>query len=101
MVTMSTIGRYIWKLRQERGGKGYWGLRAVSERIKISHPYLSQLENGKAKRPSPLAWTPQPTIKNFFTERTDRPATHFNNPSQYSAPLFCILHQIVLKFVLV
>jgi transcriptional regulator with XRE-family HTH domain len=48
MVTMSTIGRYIWKLRQERGGKGYWGLRAVSERIKISHPYLSQLENGKA-----------------------------------------------------
>lgn len=53
MVTMSTIGRYIWKLRQDRGGKGYWGLLAVSERVKISHPYLSQLENGKANRPSP------------------------------------------------
>lgn len=43
------FGSYIKEIRNEKG----LSLRELSKRSGISHPYLSQLENGKNKNPSP------------------------------------------------
>ncbi|MDD5773515.1 MAG: S24 family peptidase [bacterium] len=47
------IGEYIYNIREKNGGKGFWSLRSVAKRAKISDAYLSQLENGKVKHPLP------------------------------------------------
>ncbi|HLR60547.1 MAG TPA: helix-turn-helix transcriptional regulator [Pseudogracilibacillus sp.] len=43
-----TFGEYIKSIRE----KSNLSLREVARRSEISHPYLSQLENGKNKRPT-------------------------------------------------
>lgn len=47
------IGKYINNIRKKNGSKGFWSLRSVAKRAKISDAYLSQLENGKVKHPMP------------------------------------------------
>lgn len=46
-----TLGRYIASIRKDRG----MSLRAVEEKTKkkVSNAYLSQIENGQIKQPSP------------------------------------------------
>ncbi|GGB42537.1 hypothetical protein GCM10011409_20140 [Lentibacillus populi] len=43
------FGDYIKKAREQKG----LSLREAANRSGISHPYLSQLENGKTKNPNP------------------------------------------------
>lgn len=50
--TKDSFGRYVWKLRQQKGGKGNWSLRAVAERAGMSPSYLSDIENDKGDKPS-------------------------------------------------
>lgn len=45
-----TLGQVIREKRKEKG----ISLRELARRIDISHPYLSQLENGRNDSPSPL-----------------------------------------------
>lgn len=46
---MPELGRYLRTLRESRG----WTLRELEAATTLSNPYLSQLENGRIKRPSP------------------------------------------------
>ena len=45
-----TLGAYLKSLRNARG----FSLREVEEKSGISNPFLSQLESGKVKQPSPV-----------------------------------------------
>ncbi len=45
-----TLGTYLKSLRNARG----FSLREVEEKSGISNPFLSQLESGKVKQPSPV-----------------------------------------------
>lgn len=45
------IGEFLGKLRNQHG----WALRDVASRAGVSHSYLSQVERGKIKQPSPFA----------------------------------------------
>ena len=47
----STVGSYLREARERSG----LTLRAVEESTGISNAYLSQLENGRIRRPSPVA----------------------------------------------
>lgn len=47
------IGQYLRKVREEKGGKGFWSVRSVAKRANISNSYLSQLELGQIKQPLP------------------------------------------------
>lgn len=47
---MSTYGEYFKALRESKG----LTLREVEKRTDVSNAYLSQLESGKIKQPSPL-----------------------------------------------
>lgn len=46
---MPELGRYLRTLRESHG----WTLRELESATTLSNPYLSQLENGRIKRPSP------------------------------------------------
>ena len=43
------LGQYLWDIRNARGMK----LRQVEDACDVSNAYLSQLETGKIKQPSP------------------------------------------------
>ena len=43
------LGQFLWDIRNARGLK----LRQVEEACDVSNAYLSQLETGKIKQPSP------------------------------------------------
>jgi transcriptional regulator with XRE-family HTH domain len=45
-----TLGTYLKSLRSAQG----FSLREVEEKSGISNPFLSQLESGKVKKPSPV-----------------------------------------------
>lgn len=45
----TTVGEYLSSLRHQHG----WTLREASEKAGVSHSYLSQVERGKIKQPSP------------------------------------------------
>lgn len=45
-----TFGNYLKRAREAKG----FTLRAVEERVGISNAFLSQLESGKVKQPSPV-----------------------------------------------
>lgn len=45
-----TLGKYLQAAREKKG----LTLRAVERATGISNPYLSQLESGKIKQPSPI-----------------------------------------------
>ena len=47
------IGQYIKRIRESQGGKGYWSKLQVAKRAGISDSYLSEIESGKRKHPSP------------------------------------------------
>ena len=46
---MSDLGKELIRIRKEKG----FSIREVSKRSGVSHPYISQLETGKNKNPSP------------------------------------------------
>lgn len=46
------IGPYLREIRESKGGKGYFSVRAVAGRANISNSYLSQLETGGVEQPS-------------------------------------------------
>jgi transcriptional regulator with XRE-family HTH domain len=45
------LGRYLRSVRESRG----WSLRNLEQRCGLSNAYLSQLENGRVRQPSPDA----------------------------------------------
>lgn len=49
----SEIGRRLRSIRVSKGKGNFWSLRSVSKRAGISDSYLSQLETGQVKQPSP------------------------------------------------
>lgn len=47
------IGSYLRTVRNTKGRDNFWSLRSVSKRAGISDSYLSQIETGQVKQPSP------------------------------------------------
>lgn len=47
------IGPFLREIRESKGSKGFWSVRAVAKRADISNSYLSQLETGKVEQPLP------------------------------------------------
>lgn len=53
MTNKNRLALYLKEKRLSHGGRGYWSLRAIADRAKISNAYLSQLESGQCEDPSP------------------------------------------------
>jgi SOS-response transcriptional repressor LexA len=53
VMTSTNIGKYLRKIRLEKGGKGHWSVRSIATKAGLSNAYLSQLETGKVKQPLP------------------------------------------------
>lgn len=47
------IGSHLREIREAKGGKGHFSVRAVAKRAGISNSYLSQLETGQVEQPLP------------------------------------------------
>jgi repressor LexA len=49
----TAIGARLREIRLSKSGKGFWSVRSVADRAGISNAYLSQIETGQVKQPSP------------------------------------------------
>lgn len=86
-----SLGGYLRSLRQASG----LTLRAVEKEIGVSSAFLSQLESGKVKQPSPLVLyklaSEYGVPYNDLMERAGHPVT---SPNQNSASVNGLFHRL-------